>query len=511
MNRLHAYLSGLTGWRRHAAAGACGLLATLAMPPLHLVPALVPAFAGWLWLIVAAPDGRRAFLVGWAFGFAHFVSGLYWIGISFFVDAARFGWAMPFAVGGLSALMGLFPAVAGLAARYGKSGWLGRVLALAIAWTVAEWVRGWFLTGFPWNLMGTVWTFSAAMIQPAAWVGVLGLGLATVGLAALPAVLIENRPRHRRALWVGLAILAAWGTAGAIRLATADAGTVADVRLRLVQPNIPQKEKWQSVLGPKHVRRQLELSVQPPASGQKPPNVVIWSETAVPYLLTSEPQLMGILGEKVPPDGYLITGAPRRTPEGENLRIFNSVVALDGTARVAGLFDKFHLVPFGEYVPLRAILNVAKLTVGDTDFSPGPGPASLHLPGLPPFSPLVCYEVIFTGEVVDRADRPAWLLNLTNDGWFGLSSGPYQHFAAARLRAVEEGLPLVRVANTGISAVIDAHGRITARLGLGEAGALDADLPNSMASAPIYARFSYLGLMITLVLLGGGLWILRED
>ncbi|MBF0394337.1 MAG: apolipoprotein N-acyltransferase, partial [Alphaproteobacteria bacterium] len=189
----------------------------------------------------------------------------------------------------------------------------------------------------------------------------------------------------------------------------------------------------------------------------------------------------------VPPGGLLLTGAPRATPPGEPFRVWNSLVVIDERAGVAGIYDKVHLVPFGEYVPLRGVLPIAKLTHGSTDFSSGGALATLDLPGLPPVGPLICYEAIFPGRVTAADRRPAWLLNVTNDGWFGISAGPHQHLASARLRAIEEGLPMVRAANTGISAVADGHGRVVATLGLGERGVLDAPLPNDLSPTP-YAR-----------------------
>jgi apolipoprotein N-acyltransferase len=218
---------------------------------------------------------------------------------------------------------------------------------------------------------------------------------------------------------------------------------------------------------------------------------VVWPETAARYLLDRSPELRLALGGAAPPGGLLITGMPRAEPaSGQVERIWNSLGVLDRAGNILATYDKFHLVPWGEYVPWRRVFPfIDKLTPGSLDFSAGPGPRTLHLPGLPPVGALICYEVVFPGRVVDPGDRPAWLLNLTNDAWYGDSFGPYQHLVAARLRAVEEGLPLVRAANTGISAVIDPYGRVRASLGLGLAGVLDADLPAALPGATVYARF----------------------
>jgi apolipoprotein N-acyltransferase len=265
--------------------------------------------------------------------------------------------------------------------------------------------------------------------------------------------------------------------------------TVDGVMLRLVQPNIDQASKWLPELRRGHIENQMRLSSGP---GARPVSHVIWAETAVPFLLTSEPELRSQLAGIVPRNGLLITGAPRLSGSGTPQRLSNSLHGLDETGAVVGIYDKHHLVPFGEYTPLRSVLGwlgLGKLTVGGQGFSAGPGLATLDLPGLPPFSPLICYEIIFPGRVVAEGPRPQWLLNLTNDAWFGISSGPYQHFASARIRAVEEGLPMVRVANTGISAVVDPYGRVYGRLHLNRVGVLDSALPKPVKGVTLYARY----------------------
>ncbi|MBE0530506.1 MAG: apolipoprotein N-acyltransferase [Rhodospirillales bacterium] len=499
---LRRRLAGLRGWRRRGVAVLLGVLAAAALPPLHAVPLLVPAFAGWLWLIVASPGVAAAFAVGWWFGLGHFAVGLYWIANALLVEPETYGWLIPFAIGGIAAGMALFPAAAAALVRALKGDGVGAVLLLAAAWTLAEWVRSWIFTGFPWNLIGTVWTAWPSMLQSAAVIGTYGLGLITVAVAALPAVAGEEAMTPRRrltALAAGVAALALLWVGGETRLALAGpAATVEGVRLRLVQPDIPQQLKWVPELRDRHLVRQVDMSRRGPGNAQPtiPPTHVIWAETAVPFFLANDPSRRAFLTQAVPEGGLLIVGAPRTTATPQpQFEVWNSLEALDGNGRIVGTYDKFHLVPFGEYVPLRALLPFKKLTDGRTDFSAGEGLKTLSLPGLPPASPLICYEVIFPGAVARRDDRPQWLLNLTNDGWFGFSSGPYQHLAAARMRTVEEGLPLVRVANGGISAVIDAHGRTVASLGLGETGVLDAPLPVALAAPPPYAGFGALLLL----------------
>lgn len=495
--RLADDLRGLAGWRRRVLALLLGLLASLALPPLYAVPLLLPAFTGFVWLVEGCRRPQAAFAVGWWFGFAHFMVGNYWIANALLTDAARFGWLIPPVIGGLAAVLAVFPGLAAAAAQRGRSG-LERVLVLAIAWTALEWMRGWVFSGYPWNLIGYSWSFSDAMNQFAAVAGIWGLGFITVAAAAMPAALAEAGPPPRSRLGaalpgtlVALALLMLAGiwAAGEVRLANARSETVPGVRLRIVQAAIPQDAKAEEDLREAHILRHLQLTLGTP--GFDGVTHVIWPETAVGFLLERAPPLRRELARAAPPGGVLITGAPRAAPEtGPIEQLWNSMIAIDPTGAIVGTFDKFHLVPLGEYVPLRRFLPfLSKITPGGMDFSAGPGPRTLRLPGLPPVSPLICYEIIFPGRVADRADRPQWLLNLTNDGWFGTSTGPYQHFVSARLRAVEEGIPLVRAANTGISGVVDAYGRVVAELGLGASGVLDVDLPRPVPQATFYGRF----------------------
>ncbi len=484
MTELARRIAGLAGWRRRGLALLLGALAAAAQPPLLLVPLLVPAFVGLVWMIDGTARPRAAFALGWWFGVGYFAAGLYWIGLSMLVDAARYAWMIPFAVGGIAAGLALFIGLVAYAVRRSGATGAGRVLVLAAAWTAAEGVRGWILTGFPWNLVGQVWTVSDVMIQAAAVIGTYGLGLLTVLAAAMPAVLGDGGTapgRRRAAVLLATLPLGLVAAGGALRLAAADAATVPGVRLRIVQPNVPQRLKWAPDRRAANVRQLLEMS-----RGGDGITHVVWPETAVPYLLASEPRIRAAIAAVVPPGGSVVTGAVRRVGEG---RLANSLLAIDGRGNVAAVYDKAHLVPFGEYVPFRSILPIEKIVPNRGDFVPGPGRRTLTLAGLPPFSPLICFEAIFPAAVTDESAPPEWLLNITNDAWFGTSSGPYQHFAASRLRAVEEGLPLVRAANTGISGVVDAYGRVTARLGLGETGVLDVDLPAALAGRTPFARY----------------------
>ncbi len=520
LHRCAGRLSVLRGWRRQWFAAGLGAFATLALPPVYLLPALLVSFPGLVWLLDGVERSRTAFSLGWWFGLGHFVTGIYWIALALLTEPERYGWMVPFAVVGLSAILAVFPGFAAWGVFQSRVKGPGRVVVLALAWTAAEWLRGHIFSGLPWNLMGTVWTISDTMIQLAALTGVWGLSLLTVMCASSPALLADKSESgevkidwlHLAPVLIAAAALEVVWAGGAIRLAGAETPTVPDVSLRLVQPNIIQNHKWLPDLREAHLRKHLSLTssqVKDPfvASAPAATTYVIWPETAAPFLLDFNTTVRFRIAAVTPPGGLVITGMPRATPpDVYPQQVWNSIAAVDSQGVVSGTYDKFHLVPFGEYVPLRSVLPLNKITSGGIDFSAGPGPRTMRLPGLPPFSPLICYEVIFPGNVIDAKDPPQWILNVTNDGWFGLSSGPYQHFASAQLRAVEEGLPLVRAANTGISAVIDSYGRVVASLGLGSEGIIDSPLPQALSGSTVYGRFGDFILLAMLFLGAVAVW-----
>lgn len=498
LTRFAGGVAGLRGWRRYALSFALGALAVLALPPSHILPVLVVSFTGLVWLLDGAGTRRGAFAVGWWFGFGYFLAGIYWIAVALLTDAMKFGWMIPFAVGGLSAYLAVFPAIATLFTRLTGVVGVSRIFLLAAAWTAMEWARGVVFTGFPWNPIGNVWVEWDQMIQFAALSGVFGLTLVTVLAAAMPAVLAAPGRGRWLQLLAAVAGLGVIWSGGQIRLMGATDENVAGVVLRLVQPNISQQHKWRDDLREAQFAKHMQMSV-PLKKGNA--THLIWPETAAPFFLAREKRLRAVLGSIVPEKGLLITGALRTTEVPQQpFKAWNSLHAINGRGDIVGTYDKFHLVPFGEYVPFRSVLDFAKITAGSTDFSRGPGPHTLQLAGLPPVSPLICYEVIFPGRVTAPGFRPGWLLNITNDAWFGNSTGPYQHFASARMRAVEEGLPMVRVANTGISAVVDPYGRVVARLDLDTEGVIDSPLPAALAPATPFALFGNLILLFMLII-----------
>lgn len=503
------WVGALSGWRRIGLAMALGAAAGFAMPPWYILPLMPAGLVGLVWLLDStlgpSPRRRRTFFDGFFWALGHFSVGCYWIIEAFFVPPAIFAPLGPPIVLGLAALLALFVGAAGvlyvetLQRMPGRfAGWR-RILLFALWWVVAEWARGHVMTGFPWNPAGHVWAFSAPALQPAAWVGVYGLSLLTIVALAMPATVADAASRRWLPSVVTAALAVAIGVTAGLsleaRLAEANARTTpvgARPMLRLVQPNIPQGEKWLPERRAEHARKFARLSTV-----DRPPEVthVIWPETATSFLLAQSPSHLEALRPLIPKGGYLLLGAPRgpMTPDEErrpsalagSVPIWNSLHAVDDQGRIRATYDKIHLVPLGEYLPLRDIIPLSD-TIGRGSFEFGEVRQTIALPGLPPFAVAICYEAIFPDEVVPKP-RPAWILNVTNDSWFGTSSGPYQHMISARLRAVEEGLPMIRVANTGISAVIDGGGRVLRQIGMNVEGVIDERLPLAL-SPTLYGR-----------------------
>jgi apolipoprotein N-acyltransferase len=493
------------GWRRMLIATAAGAGTVLALPPLNVWPAPFFTFPILVWLIDGAAAGRlggmwSAAAIGWAFGFGYFVAGLYWLGNALLVDAKTFGWLMPFAVLGLPACFAIYTALGCAFARLIWPRGAMRILALALSLTTAEWLRGHLFTGFPWNAFGYTFVTPLPLAQSAALIGLWGVTFIAVAVYAAPAVIADD-PVDNKRRWIApvLALLGVIGLTayGAVRLHRHPTTTVAGVRLRIMQPNLRQDEKFNYSQKQVVMARYIALSERgtgPQSNGLANVTHLIWPESAFPFFLTREPDALAQIAKLLPKGTTLITGAvraPESTPPGARVtRAYNSIYVIDDEGSIVGAYDKVHLVPFGEYLPFQHLLErlgLMQLTKIHGGFIPGDRQRTMMVPGAPRMLPLVCYEIIFPGAVVPDGERPGWMLNLTNDGWFGLSAGPHQHFEQARLRAIEEGLPLVRAANTGISAVVDPVGRVIASLPLGVEGVLDARLPRPI-SRTLYAR-----------------------
>jgi apolipoprotein N-acyltransferase len=492
------------GWKRAAIAFLAGVLSTLAMAPFNAWPVLFVTFPIAVWLTDGAGGGRlrgvpAAAIAGWWFGLGYFVPGLYWIGHAFLVDASTFAWLLPFAVLGLPVYLALFPALGFALARLLWTKDSSRVIALAASLTISEWLRGRMLTGFPWNAFGYALSEPLALAQTASLIGLWGMTFLAVAIFASPAVLIDGTSRGRRP-WllpaIAVTLLVAMGFFGAFRLNEQPTGMLARVKLRIMQPNLQQDVKFNYSAKAEVMKKYLTLSDRasnPQSNGMQDVNVLIWPESAFPFFLTREADAMAQIANLLPKGAVLITGsvrAPDLPPGTRVTRAYNSIYIIDHDGNVLSVYDKLHLVPFGEFLPFQGLLEkigLEQLTRVQGGFIPGTRRRNLEVPNAPRALPLICYEVIFPGDVVDRTDRPGWIINLTNDGWFGISTGPYQHLQQARLRAIEQGLPVVRAANTGISAVIDPLGRVVAQLGLGLEGVLDSGLPAAIRPT-IYAR-----------------------
>jgi apolipoprotein N-acyltransferase len=469
-------LVSVRGWRADLSAGLSGAVSALALPPLHLVPVLLVTIPVLLVLIQGARGALVAARRGWWFGFGLHVAGLYWITEAILFEAAHFWWLVPIAVPALAAVLATFIAVPAAVAWRARPGWPA-AMVLAGGWVLADLARQFVATGFPWNPLGSVWELPGdvgdILIQPAALVGVHGLTLATLLLAATPVLGWGWRAG-------GLALLCVWSVFGFVRLAQ-PLPPGPDLTVLLIQGNVAQGQKWDRALMVAIFRRYLDLTRQAVLQADGRPAVVVWPETASPAQLQTDQPARQAIAEASGGASALIGSV--RFDDADRPR--NSLFAIGDGGVVEAIYDKWHLVPFGEYQP--DWLPVGIQIVPGGGFASGPGPRTISVPGLPPVGVLICYEAIFPSQVIDPAERPSWIVNVTNDAWFGNSAGPRQHLAAARLRAVEEGIPLMRAANTGISAGFDPRGHELARLGLGQTGFLPVRLPSALR-APLYAR-----------------------
>jgi len=486
--RIGEFFTALPPWRARLAAFALGAISALGFAPFGMFPLLLLGYAALVLLLDGADTIRRAAWVGWAFGFGQFLLGLYWVAYAFMVDAAGHAWQIPFVAAILPGGLALFFAAAAAATKYFRRAGPARIFALVAALSIAEWLRGHLLTGFPWNLAGYGWGASLAVMQSVALFGVYGLSVLTMLFGASLAELFT--PRGVRAVPLAMgALFTVLFLGGEARLLEKQDKDVDGVRLRIVQPNIAQADKYKRDLIEPNWQHLLALSRQP---SKTMPTHIIWPEAA---LVTRSPYAQDEIASLTRGGRVLMTGALRSAADASGERhYFNSFYLFADGGKPQSVYDKFHLVPFGEYLPFEDFfsrLGLTKVVGVAGDFSTGDGPHTVDVPGAPQASPLICYEILFPGEVVADA-RPRWIINITDDSWFGPWAGPEQHLLVARTRAIEQGLPVVRAANTGISAVIDAFGRVRASLALDRAGTVDSSLPASIAPPP-FARSGAFG------------------
>ena len=486
-------LSG--GWPRRLIALAAGAVGALALPPFDFAPAMIVPMSVAVWLIdgaaEASPSGatgwatlKSAFAIGWWWGFGYFLAGLWWLGAAFLVDADQFLWALPLGVVGLPLALALFPALGFTLARAIWPGGALRPLALGVGLSISEFLRANILSGFAWNEYGMALGAHLWPAQAAAWVGLHGLTFLTIVLCATPATL-----RGRPILLAALAGALLLGL-GVARLAEPAPAGVKGGKLRLIQPNVAQGADFSAANGGEILGLYLKLSdraTSPERSGIADVTHLFWPESAFPFILTRDRGAMARIVDFLRGGAMLVTGAARAEDEGGKTRYYNSMLEIDRGGLAAERYDKHWLVPFGEYLPFRSLferLHVAQFVHVPGGFDPGIGSRVLKVRGLPDALAMVCYEAIFPNEGPARAGDTAqvgYILNLTDDAWFGLTAGPHQHFAQARLRAIELGLPLLRVANTGISAIVDANGRVVEERPLGVEAVIDGVLPGALA------------------------------
>ncbi|NOZ33536.1 MAG: apolipoprotein N-acyltransferase [Alphaproteobacteria bacterium] len=490
------------GWRRLLYSALAGAVGALSLPPFFVLPALFVAMPVLVWLLDGIEPGTSwrqrvfgpAFWVGWAFGFGWLVVALHWLGWAFFIEAETFAWAAPLAIVGLPAVLAIF---FGLGTSLAKLMWSDgghRVLALAGALSITELARGHILSGFPWAMPGYALSATEPLMQMASIFGVYGMGLFALVVAATPALIwpgegrtLVNRLAPLGAAIFGLGLAAGWGY---WRIETTDIAMRPDIRLRLVDPALPQAEKWRPGNREQVFAQLIDLSRSPPGVGFAPLDQVtqlIWPEAALPFFVAEQSDALSRISRLLPPATTLITGTVRRKPEAgnaadrQNAPVTNSIVAINDVGEIVAGYDKRRLVPFGEYLPFASALGavgLAPLAASLNTFAPGDAvQAPFSAGNAPPLLPLICYEAIFAGGLGPQTETAQWLLNLTNDAWFAGSIGPAQHFEQVRLRAVEEGLPLVRVANRGTTAIIDPLGRVVRSLNGSAPAVLDGPLP----------------------------------
>lgn len=512
MNAFVAKIQNLSLIRKMAAAFLAGVLMVPAMPPYGLWPLLLVGFTVF-YILLSNERGWRTLAIGWLFGFGYFGAGLTWIANALLVPGNDYAWVYPLAIAGLPALLACFTAFASWLARYKQpvaasfSGYLWFCAAMGLG----EFLRGHVFTGYPWNMAGYAWTNFLPVAQLAAFGGSYFLTLVTIMWAAVPGyALLAPRAAGLRAAALAFVSFGLVIAGGAVRLDLNPTVLRDDIIVRAVQPNIAQEDKWNPRKAPENFSKHLLLSQPIDGADANKTTVLIWPETAVPFYMmndtSAQAMLRSVLADYDMPV-YLVTGLLRReaaagAPESAE-KYFNSLVVLNRDAEPLAIYDKARLVPFGEFIPFQKYVPFGPF-VQFAGFEAGSGPRTLGIQSLPPFTPLICYEVIFPGQITDRAgERPQWLVNVTNDAWYGDSAGPRQHFAMAIFRAIEEGVPAVRSANTGISGVIDGTGRVLQKIPLFTENAQGTPLPEPLIRPTLFSKFGnwiFIGLWALLCL-----------
>lgn len=479
-------------WVRLVCCLLVGAVGALSMPPFTTATLFFSFSLYWL-LLTTFNRKLHIFSAGFLYGFGYFVASLWWVGNALLVGGNPFIWALPLAVCGLQALLALFPMVAASSQIILPGRSLASYLIFIVSYSFWEWGRGHFFTGFPWNLAGMMWTSSLPMLQSLSLIGIYGLTLITIFVTTVPAFAwkgqASKRVRYGLAAFAVL-LLAGMYVGGQMRLEAHHTNFNNEVVVQLVTPNIPQADKWEYEHFWNNYKKTVDAIRLPPAGDgrlQGKTRLIVLPETAFQYSHFDDPRAVAELQSALqgyPEKTYLLTGLLRKTEDGYH----NSLVGYDSTLDQKFAFDKFHLVPFGEYIPFQKYIPIGPV-VAFSGFQKGNGPASITLDSYTPsFSPLVCYEVIFPHAVINPDTiRPEWMVNVTNDAWYGISPGPYQHLGHAVYRAIEEGLPMARSTNTGVTAMIDPVGRILNESPLYETYVQESFLPRALSSPTLYA------------------------
>ena len=486
MNRLAGSIVLLSGGKRTLAAVLAGAFAVLVQAPFDFVLAGFVSFPVLVWLLDGAVPAvsagalgrlKPAFAVGWWFGFGYFLAGLWWVGGAVMVESQTYAWALPISIVGLPLVLSVYYGAATAIARLFWTDGIGRIAALAFSFALAEWLRETLLTGFPWNPVGFGLMPVPLLMQSVGVVGMIGMNSLAVFLFATPALLAGRRHRVT-GIVIAFIVLATHAGYGFYALSRED-GPATTLNVRIVQPNIDLAEKWDETVRDRIFKSELDLSRQPPAPGRQKPALIVWPETSIPFLFQEHPDGLRMIGEMLQEGQLLLAGVARAEGSGDSALYYNSIVAIDDKGEIVDAVDKVHLVPFGEYVPFESLferIGINQFVSGPMNFVAGARRHPLAVPGGFSALPYICYEIIFPTLMMDQPPPKSFILNVTNDAWFGNTPGPYQHLRQAQIRAVETGLPVVRAANTGISAFIDNKGRVLDGLAINSQGFLDAEV-----------------------------------
>ncbi len=484
-----------------------GLVLVGALPPFYHSWLILVAFCGVFALACRQNSWRRLVALGYWFGFGYFSAGFYWVGNALLIDAEKTGWMYPFVLLLGGAFFGLFTIFPFMIMKFTNS-LVGKIFMLAGGWFLStEWLRSVFLTGFPWNPLSSVLAFNPVWLQTLALWGTYGLSTVLIVVVTLPVIWMIKPCKNN--LWAplgaALLVLGFWEY-GQISLKQSEQQNKGEqIKVRLVQPSIPQTMKWSRDAIEKNFSQYVKLSC---AQGLENIDFVVWGETASPFNLMYDLEHRVSAQEAVPPQGYLLAGMLQDGYDkvSGDYMLYNSLVAMDYWGRIYDVYSKNHLVPFGEYIPLRKYLPkwVKPMTNMVGQFARGEKYQTIKLENYAEFAPLICYEIIFSGQVVRQKNKPKWAVVLTNDGWYGMSAGPYQHLVAAQMRAIEEGISIVRSANSGISALINPYGVITAQIGLSERGYVDGIVKIGLSHDTFFGRFgNVIPFLLSLFLLFG--------